>query len=414
MHGTTDAQLVAQARSGDKGAFGHLIERHQRMAERVAMGVVAHRELARDLAQEGLLQAYLSLDRLRDAERFQSWLYGIVLNVCRSHLSDQKADLLSLEALAGGVHYEALPLGAIEPGPQEVAEARELHTAVLRAVQGLSPKNRAATLLFYYEQLSVREVAATLGISVAAAKGRLHKARSQLRELLLPVIAEPTHAEPRPQEEGTMLEVTVADVIGGERKDEKTGGSFTMTVVLLVGEDMRRVLPIWMGQPEGNAIALGLTGLQTPRPLTFDFMARVVEAAGAELEEVRVESLKNDTFYAVAKFRRGEAVHEVDARPSDAMALAVCTERPIYVADEVMERAGKDIPEDVTRKHPLGTALASLKVDGLNLAVGPGQHVAPDFEKARERWEEASQEVFSFLFGSESEDDDTSGHSTQT
>ncbi|MGH2542180.1 MAG: RNA polymerase sigma factor, partial [Ardenticatenaceae bacterium] len=78
-----DAVLVELARRGEKEAFGVLIGRYHGMAERVAMGMVSQIELARDLAQEAMLQAYLSLGSLRDDRRFQSWLYGIVLNVCR-------------------------------------------------------------------------------------------------------------------------------------------------------------------------------------------------------------------------------------------------------------------------------------------------------------------------------------------
>ena len=187
MDDRSDAELVVVAKAGDREAFGQLLGRHEQMGLRVARGVVRDDDTARELAQEAILQAYLSLDRLRDGSRFQSWLYGIVLNVCRSHFRDQKGAALSLEAMAGGVRFEALRLTGVEPGPAEVAEAKELHKAVLDAVAGLSPKNRAATLLFYYEQLTVREVAATLGLSVVAVKGRLHKSRAQLREVLLPL-----------------------------------------------------------------------------------------------------------------------------------------------------------------------------------------------------------------------------------
>ncbi len=102
MHEREDAGLVSLARSGDKDAFGLLIERYHQMARRVAAGVVADGGVARELAQEAMLQAYLSLDRLRDPERFQSWLYGIVLNVCRGYLRDRDTSFLSLEALACG------------------------------------------------------------------------------------------------------------------------------------------------------------------------------------------------------------------------------------------------------------------------------------------------------------------------
>ena len=174
MTNKTDSELVALARSGDKEAFGLLIERYQQMVRRIALSIVAHEEVARELAQEAILQAYLSLDHLRDNARFKSWLYGIVLNVCRGYIRDQKTDLFSLEAMMGGMHRDVqyFPSGVIDP--EEIAEQRELYSIVLKAVQDLSPKDRVATLLFYYEQLSLREIAAILSVSVPAVKGRLY------------------------------------------------------------------------------------------------------------------------------------------------------------------------------------------------------------------------------------------------
>ena len=96
MTNNTDTELVALARTGDKDAFGQLIERHQQMVRRIALGLVADEEIARELAQEAILQAYLSLDHLRDNTRFKSWLYSIALNVCRGYIRDQKTNPFSL------------------------------------------------------------------------------------------------------------------------------------------------------------------------------------------------------------------------------------------------------------------------------------------------------------------------------
>src|SRR5579885_598332 len=110
MEQRTDSELVALARGGDKAAFGQLIERHQQMVRHIVMGIIASAEIARELAQEAMLQAYLSLDHLRDDTRFKSRLYGITLNVCRSYLREQKSDALSLEALLGGMRADHVGL----------------------------------------------------------------------------------------------------------------------------------------------------------------------------------------------------------------------------------------------------------------------------------------------------------------
>ncbi len=146
--------------------------------------MVANEDIAQDLVQEAMLQAYLSLNHLQKDSSFKNWLYGIVLNVCRSYIRDQKAVFFSLEAMAGGINFDAIQFTGVVPDPQQVAEEQELYALVLAAVNELSEKNRMAILLFYQEQFSLQEVAAILGISVVAVKGRLHKSRSQIKAQL--------------------------------------------------------------------------------------------------------------------------------------------------------------------------------------------------------------------------------------
>ena len=91
----SDTDLISLARAGDKAAFGQLVERHQPMVRGIASKMMRNEQLAQEMMQETFLQAYLSLDQLSNDGRFQSWLYGITLNVCRNHLRMQKTRLLS-------------------------------------------------------------------------------------------------------------------------------------------------------------------------------------------------------------------------------------------------------------------------------------------------------------------------------
>lgn len=124
-------------------------------------------------------------------------------------------------------------------------------------------------------------------------------------------------------------------------------------IVLLLNEAGDKVLPIWIGQFEASSIVMGALNFETPRPLTYDFISNLLSTSGASLEEVRIESLKGLTFYGVAKLRVGGQVKEVEARPSDVLALVAHTGGPIYVAEDVMAQAGlpvKDgipMPEDI-------------------------------------------------------------------
>src|SRR5690242_14623207 len=98
--------LVDAARTGDKTAFGVLMDHYRDMVQRIMLSRVDDREIAYDLTQETLLQAYLSLDHLRDGRYFKSWLYGIAVNVCRSYFRTNRTSLLSFEALTGGTYRE--------------------------------------------------------------------------------------------------------------------------------------------------------------------------------------------------------------------------------------------------------------------------------------------------------------------
>ena len=111
-------------------------------------------------------------------------------------------------------------------------------------------------------------------------------------------------------------------------------------VVILKERVADRYLPIWIGPAEADAIAVKLQGVSVPRPLTHDLLRSVVDALGAKVNHVIVSDLKNDTFYAKIILNVDGGQMEIDSRPSDALALAVRVEVPIYVEDSVLDKAG--------------------------------------------------------------------------
>jgi bifunctional DNase/RNase len=116
-------------------------------------------------------------------------------------------------------------------------------------------------------------------------------------------------------------------------------------VVVLKEEGMERYLAIWIGPYEADAITIRLQGVEIARPLTHDLLKQSIEKLGATVSHVFVNDLHDDTFYArVIMDRDGERL-ELDSRPSDAIALAVRVQAPIFVAESVMERAGV-VPEE--------------------------------------------------------------------
>ncbi|MFH1032670.1 MAG: bifunctional nuclease family protein [Chloroflexota bacterium] len=111
-------------------------------------------------------------------------------------------------------------------------------------------------------------------------------------------------------------------------------------VVILKEKSADRYLPIWIGPAEADAIAVKLQDVSVPRPLTHDLLCAVVNALGATINSIVVTDLKNDTFYAKVKLAVDGQELEVDSRPSDALALAVRVEAPIFVEETVLDKAG--------------------------------------------------------------------------
>ncbi len=325
-HDDRDEDLVRAAQHGDKGALGVLLARHRPLLLGLCRRALGDSALAEDAAQEAVLQALLSLDRVRQPARFGPWLGGIGLNVCRRCSSGRVRDLWSWEAMAGGRAGDEPPDRGLSP--EEQAEAADLAAEVRRAVAALPPGQRAAVCLVYLSGLTHAETAAILGIEVGAVKTRLHKARASLRRRLWTLWREDIMVGDRVNAADRFVDVRVAEV----RRPPAVEGRPRAYVVLLEELAGRRRLPIWMGEFEGTAIALHLEGVEVPRPQTFAFAAGVLHAAGGRLREVRIHKLVEEVFYAEAVVDGLNGSRAIDARPSDAINLALLAEAPIRVA----------------------------------------------------------------------------------
>ncbi len=110
-------------------------------------------------------------------------------------------------------------------------------------------------------------------------------------------------------------------------------------VVILRVKDTDKYLPIWIGPSEADAIALKLQNVTVPRPLTHDLLYDVISSLDATVDRIVVSDLSDDTFFAKIVLQVNGTTMEVDSRPSDALALAVRTESPIYAEDAVVEKA---------------------------------------------------------------------------
>jgi len=137
-------------------------------------------------------------------------------------------------------------------------------------------------------------------------------------------------------------------------------------IVLLRDADGQRVLPIWVGPAEANAIALQIENLSPPRPMTHDLLRDVVGALGVTVQRVIISDLKGSTYYAYLELRQGDDVILVDARPSDALALAARTRAPIFVRDSVLDQEKSlDVATDQADQDRLQRWLESLDPDDM-------------------------------------------------
>jgi bifunctional DNase/RNase len=137
----------------------------------------------------------------------------------------------------------------------------------------------------------------------------------------------------------------------------------SMPIIVLKDVASETVMPIWVGIFEANAIALEIEKVAAPRPMTHDLTRNLIRGLKAQLERVVISELKDDTFFAVLWLRQDGEPLVIDARPSDAIALALRSDCPIYVAEEVMQTAKLN-----TTGPPEGPTAEQLRgwLEGLN------------------------------------------------
>ena len=136
-----------------------------------------------------------------------------------------------------------------------------------------------------------------------------------------------------------------------------------MPIVVLKDVSSDTVMPIWVGIFEVNAIAIEIEKASAPRPMTHDLTRNIIHHLNSQLEKVVINELKDDTFLALLWLRQGDELVTVDARPSDAIALALRADCPIYVSEEVMQAAKLN-----TTGPPEGPTAEQLRgwLEGLN------------------------------------------------
>ena len=132
-------------------------------------------------------------------------------------------------------------------------------------------------------------------------------------------------------------------------------------IVLLKTAEGNKFLPIWIGHPEAAAILMKLQSATTPRPMTHDLVTDMLEQLGAQVVRITVTELRENTFFAQITVQQDGSEVDIDSRPSDAIALAIRADAPIYAADEVIEESAIEFEGDEINQEDLEKEVSKFK-----------------------------------------------------
>jgi RNA polymerase sigma factor (sigma-70 family) len=367
-HHHDDAELVRRARLGDRAALAPLISRHYASLLQLCRRLLADRHEAEDVAQEAGLAAWVGLAQLREPARFGAWLHAIAANLACGVLRRRRT--ISLEQLGEPAGMLRL-WSAAPPDPAEVAILRELHDQIVTALGQLSALSREAVIGFYLDGYSYAELAVLLGVPVGTLKGRLVFGRRQLRRELS-AVAPPSYHPARQVSLPITLETRMEpnDCIPLTIDSVQLNVHTQQRVVVLRDAAHDRYLPIWIGPAEADAIAAGLQGQRFPRPMTHDLSLGLLAPFGLGVRQVRISRITDQTFFAEVEVAAADAsAHWIDARPSDALALAVRSGAAIVAHRDVLDLGAAEVvdaPEDpaalatLVGAHPGVIALVNI------------------------------------------------------
>jgi RNA polymerase sigma-70 factor (ECF subfamily) len=187
----SDLELVERASGGDNDAFGELVGRYQQKVYAIAYGICHNRQDALDVCQEVFIKIYRKLGGFRGASSFYTWLYRITTNLSID-VQRRKKKVTTVEfdeKILEERRVEARSSEDEKFDPRKVLDRKEIHAAVLKAIEMLPEEQRAAVVLRELENLSYKEIAEAMNCSLGTVMSRLHYGRKKLKEILLPLIS---------------------------------------------------------------------------------------------------------------------------------------------------------------------------------------------------------------------------------
>lgn len=190
-----EEQLIERVLKGNTDAFGLLVEKYHSAVYALTFHLLRNFDDAQDITQDVFIEAFQSLEQLRDSSKFAAWLRGITVNLCKMWMRRHR-ETVSLEEIE-----DDWPAHNSASTPAEECENKELRHAVMKAINALSEKNRLVMTLYYMDGLSYKEIATFLDVPVTTVEGRMFRARKQLKEEMIEMVKETfayeAHREPK-------------------------------------------------------------------------------------------------------------------------------------------------------------------------------------------------------------------------
>jgi RNA polymerase sigma-70 factor (ECF subfamily) len=185
----TDQEIVVLAVEGKESAYRELIRRYERPVFSLVLRMVRDRQLAEDLSQETFIKALNAIASYRPEYKFSSWIFKIANNAAIDHLRRRELNTLSIDGSPNATSAEDIEATALQVGdksetPLAELEARELGTAIERAIGQLRPEYRSCIMLRHVEGLAYEEIAQLLDLPLGTVKTYIHRARHELRDML--------------------------------------------------------------------------------------------------------------------------------------------------------------------------------------------------------------------------------------
>lgn len=184
---TAEKKLIELSVGGDVEAFETLIQSHQKKVYNIALRMTGNPEDAQELAQEAIVRAFTSIGKFRGDSSFSTWLYRITINVCTDFLRKRnKVTLISMEqGAASNDNQQGLQIEEESPGPDGLAEKKQLKKLVRDAMDALSEEHRQVLILRDILNLSYKEIANTLKVNEGTIKSRINRARAGLKKIVM-------------------------------------------------------------------------------------------------------------------------------------------------------------------------------------------------------------------------------------